>query len=206
MRFLQDWTTILLRVQYLGFPGNGRRSKLESAIHGITRRSWSVFLYVCILVGGSTSIFSLKWQVKKLHFRNRQKFCTSGFCRYTYYSSLFLDWSNQEKSAVLQSFNGTNLQLWQNDCGRNAPGRVQYDPICINHHPEAPLVMRDSLPRWDLVWRFVCSLAVQRSARSAQATYAPRLPSTYMHLLSSRKFPAHGWWANECKMCKIKTW
>ena len=54
-----------------------------------------------------------------------------------------------------------------------------WSPTCINHHPEAPLVKWDSLPRWDLVSRFVCSSAVQRSGRSAQATYAPLLPSTY---------------------------
>ena len=98
---------------------------------------------------------------------------------YTYYASLFLDWGNQEKSAVLQSFNGTNLQLpalaeWPwSECSWQGP-------TCINHHPEAPLVKWDSLPRWDLVSRFVCSSAVQRSGRSAQATYAPLLPSTYL--------------------------
>ena len=53
---------------------------------------------------------------------------------YILYSSLFLDWGNQEISAVLQSFNGTNLQLWQNDGGRNAPGRVQYASTIIPKH------------------------------------------------------------------------
>ena len=46
-------------------------------------------------------------------------------------SSLFLDWGNQEKLIVLQSVNGTNLQFWQNDRGRNAPVRVQHASTII---------------------------------------------------------------------------
>ena len=53
-----------------------------------------------------------------------------------YYTGSFpiLECGHQRNPSVLQRFNGTNLQLWQNDRGRNAPVRVQQASIIIPKH------------------------------------------------------------------------
>ena len=60
---------------------------------------------------------------QQVHFHIAEAIVTCS-SRVGYYSLLFLDCGNQNHSAVLQSFNGTNLQLSQNDSGRDAPIRV----------------------------------------------------------------------------------
>ena len=109
MRFLQDWKTIILRVQYLGFP------RKWASVKAWARHTWyykdpDAFFCMCAFSlevaraffpwNGS---FSLK-QRKIIAFQKPAEILHKWILQvYILYSSLFLDWGNQEISAVLQS-------------------------------------------------------------------------------------------------------